>query len=87
MFSIGLGDYVFNSTNEATGQAYGDTLLRYIGAVGDDGDPTTDPCSTVPVDPTVASYNCGNYFYTQTGSGLQQVFSDIASRVYTRLTR
>ncbi len=87
MFSIGLGDYVFNSTNESGGNPYGDTLLRYIGAVGDDGDPTTDPCSTVPVDPTVVSYNCGNYFFTQTGSGLNSVFSEIASRVYTRLTR
>ena len=87
MFSIGLGDAVFSHTNEVGGLPYGDTLLRYIASVGDDGDPNTDPCSTVPVDPTVTSYNCGNYYFTQTGSGLTQVFNDIASRVYTRLTR
>jgi hypothetical protein len=87
MFAIGLGDAVFSHTNEVNGKPYGDTLLRYIAAVGDDGDPTTDPCSAVAVPGTPTSYNCGNYFFTTTGSGLDQVFNEIASRVYTRLTR
>jgi Flp pilus assembly protein TadG len=87
MFSIGLGDAVFSHTNEVGGRPYGDTLLRYIAAVGDDNDPTTDPCSAVAVPGVPTSYNCGNYFFTTTGSGLDQVFNEIASRVYTRLTR
>lgn len=85
MFAIGLGSEVFNSGTEIHGQPYGDTLLRYIAAVGDDGDPGTDPCSSVGRN--INGYNCGNYFFTKTGSGLNEVFDLIASKIYTRITQ
>jgi hypothetical protein len=79
----------------------GDALLRYIANVGIDGDPdpngtVEDPCETVDppvVDPLTGmgagndSYNCGNYYFSETGSGLASVFESIASRVFTRLTQ
>ena len=33
------------------------------------------------------SYNCGNYFFSQTGTGLSAVFQSIASRIFTRITQ
>jgi hypothetical protein len=30
--------------------------------------------------------DCGNYYYSPTGSGLMRVFEAIASRIFTRLT-
>jgi hypothetical protein len=88
IFTIGLGDLVTNNTSCAP--AWGGTcepdtgaqLLRYVAAVGDDGDPTTDPCSAFP-DP---EDDCGNYYYSPTGSGLLEVFEAIASRIFTRIT-
>ena len=45
--------------------------------------PTTDPfCSP---DPGIAT-SCGNYYFSPDGSGLVQVFEDIASRIFTRIT-
>ncbi len=85
MFAIGLGPTVVTSPVDGSGVAYGDTLLRYVGAVGDDGDPGTDPCSTVTYPGT--DYNCGNYYFSSTGSGLNAVFQQIASRVFTRLAK
>jgi hypothetical protein len=58
----------------------GEKLLRYIAAIGDDGDPSTDPCSSTPI-----GQSCGNYYYSPTGSGLIQVFEAIASRIFTRI--
>jgi len=60
----------------------GGALLRYIAAVGDDGDPSTDPCAGI----TDYTQWCGNYYYSPTGSKLDRVFEDIASRLFTRLT-
>ncbi len=81
----------------------GDALLRYIANVGIDGDPNPepsgqpeDPCQDVPppdLDPASGlgpgndSYNCGNYYFSETGAGLASVFESIASRVFTRLTQ
>jgi hypothetical protein len=81
----------------------GDALLRYIANVGIDGDPNPaptgqpeDPCEDVPppdLDPLTGlgpgndSYNCGNYYFSETGAGLASVFESIASRVFTRLTQ
>jgi hypothetical protein len=69
----------------------GDALLRYIAAVGDDGNPETDPCSGVALsDPPLTSgndsYSCGNYFFSEFGTGLNAVFESIASRIFTRIT-
>jgi len=72
IYSIGLGDAI----------SYGEALLRYMAAVGDDGDRNTDPCKTTP-----AKKSCGNYYYAATGDALLPVFEDIASRIYTRITQ
>ncbi len=81
IFSIGLGNLVLKVKPPDTKPA-GGALLRYVAAVGDDGDPTTDPCAGI------SDYRqwCGNYYFSPTGSGLDRVFEDIASRLFTRLT-
>jgi hypothetical protein len=85
VFTIGLGDRVTNDTVCDWGGScegdVGEQLLRYIASVGDDGDPTTDPCSTAGV-----GADCGNYYYSPTGAGLLEVFEAIASRIFTRIT-
>ena len=79
IFSIGLGDAVIN--NSAGDADAGEQLLRYLAAVGDDTDPDTDPCSS-----TATGTNCGNYYFSPSGTGLIQVFEAIASRIFTRIT-
>jgi Flp pilus assembly protein TadG len=74
IYAIGLGDTV----KAGNGQA----LLRYMAAVGDDGDRVSDPCLGVP-DAT----SCGNYYYASKGGDLGKIFEDIAVRVFTRLTK
>ncbi|HFC09372.1 MAG TPA: VWA domain-containing protein [Chloroflexi bacterium] len=81
IFSIGLGPLVVKVQSPDTVPA-GGALLRYIAAVGDDGDPSTDPCAGI----TDYTAWCGNYYYSPTGSKLDRVFEDIASRLFTRLT-
>ena len=88
IFTIGLGELVTNNTNCDVGTwggscelDVGEKLLRYLAAVGDDGNPTTDPCSTAGV-----GADCGNYYYSPTGAGLLEVFEAIASRIFTRIT-
>jgi hypothetical protein len=60
---------------------YGENLLRYMSAVGDDGDRDTDPCNGA-----AARTSCGQYYYAPAGSSLKPIFENIASRIYTRLT-
>lgn len=86
IFSIGLGELVTNniSCDPFWGSCepdVGEKLLRYVAAVGDDGDPTTDPCATAGV-----GADCGNYYFSPTGAGLLEVFEAIASRIFTRIT-
>ena len=82
IFTIGLGEDV---TNYTAGGAVdqGEKLLRYIAAVGDDGDPATDPCSSAAV-----GDDCGNYYFVLDPGGgqLLNVFEAIASRIFTRIT-
>jgi Flp pilus assembly protein TadG len=82
IFTIGLGSGVLDNTNEINNKPYGAELLRYISAVGYDGDPATDPCSGE------SDYTawCGNYYYSPSGDQLAKVFEDIASRIFTRIT-
>ena len=87
VFTIGLGEELINNTNchAATYPGgcepnQGEELLRFIAAIGDDGDPSTDPCSGEPT-----GQSCGNYYYSPTGSGLTAVFEAIASRIFTRI--
>ena len=90
MFAIGLGDQV-QTRSTSDGMPYGDTLLRYIAAVGDDGNPATDPCTSIipPSLPLVGnqSYQCCNYYFAQYSGILSNVFTDIFNRIYTRITQ
>jgi hypothetical protein len=72
IYTIGFG-------NDALAGA---PLLRYMAAVGDDGDRRTDPCLTV-TDPT---QRCGQYYFATDSTALERVFRDIASRIYTKIT-
>ncbi len=87
IFTIGLGDLTVDSAACDYGPGMcdpdlGAKLMRYLAAVGDDGDPATDPC-TAFADPRD---DCGNYYFSPTGAGLIDVFEAIASRIFTRLT-
>ncbi len=70
IYTIGLGDV-----------SAGEALLRYMAAVGDDGDRTTDPCASV-----AAKKSCGQYYYAPSGNALLPIFENIASRIYTRIS-
>jgi hypothetical protein len=59
----------------------GEKLLRYMAAVGDDGDRETDPCRGVG-----PWRSCGQYYYATEGAELEGIFLDIASRIYTRIS-
>jgi hypothetical protein len=78
IYTIGLG-----SVGDPTSGIYtvGEQLLRYMAAVGDDGDRETDPCQGVP-----AQRTCGQYYYAPSGGSLEGIFLDIASRIYTRIS-
>jgi Flp pilus assembly protein TadG len=92
IFTIGLGSLMTNNTvcqspwppigsPGGCEPDRGEKLLRYVAAVGDDGNPATDPCSSVAI-----GTSCGNYYYSPTGAGLLKVFEAIASRIFTRIT-
>jgi len=80
-FAIGLGSQVLST--DSVGTAYGASLLRYVAAVGDDFDPATDLCASVP-DPRTW---CGNYYFSPSGAQLTRIFEDVASRIFTRITQ
>ncbi len=89
IFTIGLGNEILRMDNDGTGpKPYGASLLRYLAAIGDDGDAdpvTSDLCK----DENIAgryNTNCGNYFFAQAGVNLVKVFEMIYSRIFTRLT-
>ena len=78
IYTIGLGA----AGNVVPGKgAIGEELLRYMAAVGDDGDRETDPCSS-----SSNKNSCGQYYYAPSGDQLLPIFEDIASRIYTRIT-
>ncbi len=82
IYSIGLG--AAGNTPDSTLQVPGpgEELLRYMAAVGDDGDRVTNLCAGV-----AAKVNCGNYYYAPSGGQLIGIFEDIAKRIFTRLTK
>ncbi len=85
IYTIGLGKYVVQSPDYS-----GEELLRYMAAVGDDGDRSTNPCpQSVPGlnEPAKHGLSCGNYFYAPNGGQLRAIFQDIAKRIFTRLTQ
>jgi hypothetical protein len=81
IFTIGLGDVVRESGGVVT-STYGEDLLRYMAAVGIDGDRTTDPCSA-----TAPKETCGQYYYAPSAAELFTIFEDIANRIYTRISQ
>ncbi len=75
-----LAIYTIRLGSMSVGSA--EPFLRYMAAVGDDGDRTTDPCALV-----AANTSCGQYYNAPTSDKLLPIFEDIASRIYTRLTQ
>lgn len=98
MFAIGFGDEIKNSGSPS--YPVGAPLLRYIADAGDNGQidntheramrglPSVggDVCESpaIKADPTKW---CGQYYYANDLVSLNQVFEDIASRLFTRLSR
>ena len=80
IYSIGFPPNT-NPTILANFDALGEPLLRYMAAVGDDGDRTTDPCQGHGPRET-----CGQYYYAPNSSALTGIFQDIASRIYTKIS-
>jgi len=79
IYSIGLGNAV---TADRNGQGpLGEVLLRYMAAVGDDGNRTTDSCDSI-----ATGESCGQYYYALGGADLLPIFEDISRRIYTRIT-
>ena len=92
MYTIGFGPKVISASS---GRAdAGERLLRYVADVGDDGDLETAPCGSdfywddVVVDPIPnLGEQCGNYYYAPNAAALEDVFEDIASRIFSRITQ
>jgi Flp pilus assembly protein TadG len=82
LFTIGLGPEVASKDAISPPVYRGETILREIAAVGDDGNPATDPCSSAS-----SLSDCGNYYYAPTGNDLIPVFDAIAGRIFTRITK
>jgi len=61
----------------------GAPLLRYMAAVGDKGNRDEAACALYETDPT---HNCGQYYFARNTYDLEQVFVDIASRIYTKIS-
>jgi Flp pilus assembly protein TadG len=80
IYSIGLG--LAAQPPDFTGER----MLRYMAAVGDDGDRVTDPCKNPDGTDRAPQISCGNYYYSPTGAGLIAIFEDIARQIFTRLT-
>ncbi len=76
-------DIAIYTVGFGSGAVNGAPLLRYMAAVGDDGDRVTDPCSAYTATP---QRSCGQYYFAQNASDLQPVFRDIASRIYTKIS-
>jgi Flp pilus assembly protein TadG len=80
IFAIGLGPEI--ETKDVNGLYRGETILREIAAVGDDGNPATDPCSSSP-----RLQSCGNYYFSPSTTELGPIFDAIASRIFTRIAK
>jgi len=81
VYSIGLG--LAANPPDFTGEEF----LRYVAAVGDDGDRVSDPCAGVANSTLTTPQPCGNYYYAPSGGQLIGIFEDIAKRIFTRLTK
>jgi hypothetical protein len=83
MFSIGLGPRVLSPVDQSSPpKPYGEALLRYIAHAGIDWPGGHNPCYSA-----ATGTSCGSYFYAPTGSALFDVFDEISSRIFTRITK
>jgi Flp pilus assembly protein TadG len=62
-------------------------LLRYMANIGDDGSRANDPCAGLG-----ATVSCGNYYYLSSSDPLfnvrlNQIFENIAGRIFTKISR
>jgi len=74
IYAIGLG--------AASTTPSGEALLRYMANIGDDGLRANDPCAgAAPLT------NCGNYYYAPSAAYLDQIFENIATRIFTKISR
>jgi len=80
IYAIGLGSA--GSVPSGASGPIGEYLLRYAAAVGDDGERTPDPCASTPT-----KTSCGQYYYAPSGNQLGEIFNDISTRIYSRLTQ
>jgi hypothetical protein len=71
IYSIGFGNAAIA----------GEPLLRYMAAVGDDGQREPDPCVSTP-----SQTSCGQYYFAANSQQLLPIFEDIASRIYTKIS-
>lgn len=81
IFTIGLGNAVISP--DENGVAYGDSLLRYMANATSS---LPGACSSVSIPSPLASYHCGNYYFSENGTDLLTIFDDIASKIFTRIT-
>jgi hypothetical protein len=86
VYTIGLGDQVLAKTNPDP-VPHGVRLLRDIAAIGDDGNPSSDPCVDLYHNNGEFSTWCGNYYFAATGNKLNRVFEDIYSKMFVRITK
>jgi hypothetical protein len=77
IYSIGLG----------VSTEYGVRTLRYIANVGEDGSRANDQCADLYHDVDELRTNCGNYYYAPYGAYLDQIFENIAGRIFTKISR
>ena len=91
VYTIGFGPNVNQGPPSHGRRDAGERLLRYIADVGDDGDLETAPCGSddywdaSPVVVPVGD-DCGNYYFAPDAAGLVDVFEDIVSRIFSRIT-
>ena len=78
IYTIGLGNTGTVSTK----------LLRYMALIGMEGRrDTNDPCLNSLGLPKPNETWCGQYYYTNSATGLTPIFEDIASRIFTRISQ
>jgi Putative Flp pilus-assembly TadE/G-like len=84
---IAIYTILFKSNPTIDVASRGAPLLRYMAAVGDDGNRDTDPCVTkYGSDSATPTGQCGQYYYAEDVNALKLVFRDIASRIYTKIS-
>jgi hypothetical protein len=81
IFGNNIAFYTVMFSNTDALISSGAPLLRYMAAVGDDGNRETDPCVGKGV-----KEKCGQYYWAGNTKDLTRVFLDIASRIYTKIS-